>query len=103
MKSKATFIAVILLVSGCSAYEMPALNSDHPASLAGYVGSATSMHQKHLHILARTCRPSHLRQPRPAIKVTIPLASRADKRPPSGEGKVIAIGTKPQSDRRRAR
>jgi len=33
MKSKATFSAVILLVSGCSLYEMPAPKPDHPASL----------------------------------------------------------------------
>ena len=33
MKPKAPFSAIILFVSGCSAYEIPALNNDHPASL----------------------------------------------------------------------
>ncbi len=32
MNSKAIFTLVILSISGCSAYEMPPLNSDHPAS-----------------------------------------------------------------------
>jgi len=90
MKSKAIFTAVILLVSGCSAYEMQALNRDHPASLLAMSAPQRS--------ISKTL--AYTREDMPAVASAAAQPSHEDHHPASesggqksavGEGKVIAI------------
>jgi Cu/Ag efflux protein CusF len=90
MKSKATFSAVIFLVSGCSVYEMPALNRDHPASLLGMSAPQRS--------ISKTL--AYTREDMPFVASAAAQATHEDHHPASesggqktaaGDGKVIAI------------
>ena len=90
MKPKATFSAIILLVSGCSVYEMPAPNPNHPASLLGMSAPQPS--------ISKTL--PYTREDMPVVASAAAKANHEDHHPASesggqktvaGDGKVIAI------------
>jgi len=89
MKSKAIFTGAILLVSGCSTYELQAPNRDHPASLMAMSAPQRS--------ISKTL--AYTREDMPASASAAAQHSHESHRPASesggqktavGEGKVVA-------------